>query len=155
MHPILILQLLILVAVANGTAVAIKRVLGDALAWPLDGGAMFVDGQPLLGPSKTSRGIVGALLATPIAAALMGLGFELGILVAAGAMAGDLLSSFVKRRLGFPPSSMAIGLDQAPDSLFPLAASRLLLPVSLLDISAGVAIFLSLIHISEPTRRTP
>jgi|SRR5665648_352089 len=142
MHPILILQLLILVAVANGTAVAIKRVLGDALAWPLDGGAMFVDGQPLLGPSKTIRGIVGALLATPIAAALMGLGFELGILVAAGAMAGDLLSSFVKRRLGFPPSSMAIGLDQVPESLFPLAASRLLLPVSLLDISAGVAIFL-------------
>jgi len=142
MHPILILQLLVLVAVANGTAVVIKRVLGDALARPLDGGAMFVDGRPLLGPAKTLRGIVGSLLATPIAAVLMGLGWEVGAVVAVAAMAGDLLSSFVKRRLGFPSSSMAIGLDQIPESLFPLLASRLLLPVSLLDISAGVAIFL-------------
>jgi CDP-2,3-bis-(O-geranylgeranyl)-sn-glycerol synthase len=141
MHPILILQLLILVAVANGTAVAIKRVLGDALAWPLDGGAVFVDGRPLLGPAKTIRGIVGALLATPIAAVLVGQGWEVGAVVAVAAMAGDLFSSFVKRRFGFPPSSMALGLDQIPESLFPFIAASWLLPVTLVDIVAGTAIF--------------
>jgi CDP-2,3-bis-(O-geranylgeranyl)-sn-glycerol synthase len=62
-------------------------------------------------------------------------------LVGAGAVAGDLFSSFVKRRLGLASSSMAIGLDQIPESLFPLLASRILLPLGWLDILAGVAVF--------------
>ncbi len=141
MQAILILQLLILLAVANGTAVIAKKVLGDAFARPLDGGAVFVDGRPLFGPTKTIRGIVLSLLATPLSASLMGLEWKLGALVAIGAMAGDLLSSFVKRRLGLSPSSMAIGLDQIPESLFPLIAARMLIPVTLLDIVVVVAIF--------------
>ncbi len=44
----------------------------------------------------------------------------MGALFAAASMAGDLLSSFIKRRLGMPPSSMALGLDQLPESLLPL-----------------------------------
>lgn len=141
MHPILILQLLILIAVANATPVLAKRALGKTFAWPLDGGAMFVDGKPLLGASKTIRGIVVSLLATPIVAMLMGLGWELGALVAVAAMAGDLLSSFIKRRLSLAPSSMAMGLDQIPESLLPLVAAKWLVPVTLLDIAAGTAIF--------------
>jgi len=35
-------------------------------------------------------------------------------------MAGDLASSFIKRRLGRPPSSRTLGLDQLPESIFPL-----------------------------------
>ena len=38
--------------------------------------------------------------------------------------AGDLFSSFVKRRLDLASSSMAIGLDHIPESFFPLLASR-------------------------------
>jgi hypothetical protein len=141
MHPTLILQLLILVALANAAPVVAKKLLGKQFAWPLDGGAAFVDGQPLLGSSKTMRGIVVSLLATPLAAVLIGLGWEAGALVAVAAMAGDLISSFVKRRLGFPPSSMAVGLDQIPESLLPFIAASWLFPVSLLDIVAGTAIF--------------
>jgi len=141
MQIFLILQLLILLAVANGTPVLAKTILGDRLARPLDGGTVFVDGRPLFGPAKTIRGIVLALLATPLAAALMGLPWRLGALVAALAIAGDLFSSFVKRRLGLPSSSMAIGLDQIPESLFPLLAARLFVPVSFLDVIVGVAIF--------------
>ena len=93
------------------------------------------------GPSKTIRGIVVSVLATSICAALMGLGWEIGALVATFAMAGDLFSSFVKRRLHLASSSMAIGLDHIPESLFPLLASRLLLTLNILDIVAGVTIF--------------
>jgi CDP-diglyceride synthetase len=142
-HPVLILQLLVLVVVANGPPILANKFLGDALGRPLDGGAVFRDGRPIFGPSKTIRGIVLSLLATPLAAMLLGLGWKVGALVAIGAMAGDLLSSFAKRRLGLPSSSMAIGLDQIPESLFPLMACRLLLPVSLLDIVAGVTIFVA------------
>jgi hypothetical protein len=47
----------------------------------------------------------------------------------------------VKRRLGLVPSSQAIGLDQIPESLFPLIAARLLLPLSALDIAVGTMLF--------------
>lgn len=39
-------------------------------------------------------------------------------------MAGDLGSSFVKRRLGLASSSMALGLDQVPESLLPALVLR-------------------------------
>jgi CDP-2,3-bis-(O-geranylgeranyl)-sn-glycerol synthase len=141
MQGFLLLQLLVLLVVANGTAVVAKKLFGVAFARPLDGDARFVDGQPIFGPSKTIRGIVVSVLVTSICAALMGLGWEVGTLVATFAMAGDLFSSFVKRRLHLASSSMAIGLDHIPESLFPLLASRLLLPLSIFDIVAGVTIF--------------
>jgi hypothetical protein len=142
MHPVLIVQLLVLLAVANGTPVIAKKLLGGAFAYPLDSRELFLDGRPLLGPSKTVRGIVLAVLATLACAALIGLGWKVGAVVGGIAMAGDLLSSFVKRRMGLPPSSMALGLDQIPESLFPLVACRLLLPLTLLDIGVATVIFL-------------
>jgi len=141
MHMSLLLQLLILLVVANGMAVGAKKLFGAVFARPLDGGALFLDGQPVFGPSKTTRGIVVSVLATSVCAALMGLGWEIGALIATFAMIGDLLSSFLKRRLHLASSSMAIGLDHIPESLFPLLASRLLLPLSTLDIVVGVTVF--------------
>jgi CDP-archaeol synthase len=141
MHPILLLELLVLVAVANAAPVLAKRLLGGAFAWPLDGGAVLSDGMPLLGASKTIRGIVVSFLATIIVAPAMGLGWKLGAVVAGAAMVGDLLSSFVKRRLRLPPSSKATGLDQIPESLLPLLAATWFVPIGLLDIAAGTAIF--------------
>ena len=91
-----------------------------------------------------------SVLATAICAALMGLGWEVGTLVATFVMAGDLFSSFVKRRLRLASSSMAIGLDHVPESLFPLVASRLLLPSSILDIVVGVTIFVVCAPILSP-----
>ena len=142
MQPLLILELLILIAVANGTPVVAKRLFGETWAQPLDGGVTWLDGRPLFGPSKTIRGVVLSLLITPLFALALGFAWQLGLVVAATVMAGDLLSSFIKRRMGLAPSSQAIGLDQIPESLFPLMASRWMLPVSFLDIVAGVAIFL-------------
>jgi CDP-2,3-bis-(O-geranylgeranyl)-sn-glycerol synthase len=141
MQPVLVLQVLVLVAVANATPVFAKKILGRALAWPLDGGAVFADGQRLLGTSKTIRGVVLSLLVTPLFAVLMGLGVQIGLVVALSAMAGDVASSFAKRRLGLPPSSKAIGLDQIPEALFPLLAVQLLLPLTIVDIVLGTAVF--------------
>jgi CDP-2,3-bis-(O-geranylgeranyl)-sn-glycerol synthase len=142
MQAVLIFKLLILIAVANGMPVIAKKLFGDALARPLDGGAVFFDGRPVFGPSKTIRGLALALLATPLVALLMAFPWQLGLLVAVGTMAGDLFSSFAKRRMGLPPSSMALGLDQIPESLFPLLLSALLVPLGAIDIVAGVVIFL-------------
>jgi hypothetical protein len=62
-------------------------------------------------------------------------------LVATTAMAGDLLSSFVKRRLDLAPSSRATGLDQVPESLFPLLACRSSLSLTAIDIVGGCVLF--------------
>jgi len=56
-------------------------------------------------------------------------------------MVGDLLSSFVKRRLDRRPSSQAIGIDQIPEALLPLLACRAALGLGLLDIVVVVAAF--------------
>jgi hypothetical protein len=141
MHPFLILELMVLLTLANGTAVLAKKVLANRFAWPVDGGVIFFDGQPIFGPSKTIRGIVVPFVTTPFVAGLMGLQWELGLVIAGLAMAGDLFSSFVKRRMAMPSSSMAVGLDHIPESLLPLLGSGLLLPLSLIDVLAGVAIF--------------
>jgi len=142
MHFLALLQLLVLLTLANGAPVVAKKILGDRFSVPLDGGLAFVDGRPLFGKSKTIRGIVVAILATAAGAPLVGLSLATGAIVGAAAMAGDLLSSFVKRRLDFRPSSKALGLDQIPESLLPMLAVRTELSLSAIDIAAGVAVFL-------------
>ncbi len=137
MHTRSILQILVLLTLANGAPVVAKKIFGERFNSPLDGGVAFFDGRPLFGKSKTIRGIVVAVLATAAAAPLIGLSLATGAIVAAAAMAGDLLSSFTKRRLGFKPSSQALGLDQIPESLLPMLAARTMLPLSALDIGPG------------------
>ena len=141
MQPQLIVQLVTLLGLANGTPVAAKKIFGRRFAQPLDGNAEFFDGRPIFGHSKTIRGVVLALLATTLGAPLIGMGWELGLLVGVLAMTGDLTSSFVKRRLNLPPSSRASGLDQIPEALFPLLGCRELLPLTIADIGAGLALF--------------
>lgn len=141
MQSLLVLKLLILLSVANGVPVIAKRVLGDRFAWPVDGDMRFIDGKPLFGASKTIRGVVLAVLATSAAAPLLALSPGTGALAGIGAMAGDLLSSFAKRRLDLKPSSRATGLDQIPECLIPALLCRQDLGLGWTGIAAVVAIF--------------
>jgi CDP-2,3-bis-(O-geranylgeranyl)-sn-glycerol synthase len=118
-----------------------KSILGNRFASPIDGGAKFVDGQPLLGSSKTFRGIFLSILVTSACAPLVGPSWRIGAFVAGVAMAGDLFSSFLKRRMNLPAGGKATGLDQVPESLFPLLACRSALPLTALDIVVIVVIF--------------
>jgi CDP-2,3-bis-(O-geranylgeranyl)-sn-glycerol synthase len=136
-----ILQILVLLLIANGTPVIAQRVLGNRISYPLDGGATLPDGQPLFGPSKTIRGLLLALVMTSAAAPAIGLEWKIGAAVGSAAMAGDLLSSFLKRRLRLSPSSQAVGLDQVPESLFPFLLCRPMLDLTWAAVGVGVAIF--------------
>jgi len=136
-----ILQILVLLTFANGTPIVAKKIFGSRFALPLDAGIIFFDGRPVFGASKTMRGIVVSILITSAIAPFIGLDLTIGAIVASSAMAGDLFSSFVKRRLNFPPSSQALGLDQVPESLFPMLACRDALLLTIADIALGVGIF--------------
>ena len=140
-HEDTILQLLVLLALANGTPVIAKKMLGDRFARPLDGGARFWDGRPWLGSSKTIRGIVLSVAVTALAAPLIGLDMSTGVSVGPLAMLGDLFSSFVKRRLDLAPSSRATGLDQIPEALLPLLGCQASLSLTAVDMALTVAVF--------------
>jgi CDP-2,3-bis-(O-geranylgeranyl)-sn-glycerol synthase len=117
-------SLLFLIIVANGAPILGEALFRRRAARPLDGGRRWPDGRPLLGPSKTWRGVALAVIAPTLMAWLMTVPIGIGLAIGGFAMLGDLLSSFIKRRLGLAPSSRAIGLDQIPESLLPLLAVR-------------------------------
>lgn len=142
MQPVLILALLFLLVVSNGTPIVANWILRERFATPLDGGIGFVDGRPLFGRAKTIRGIVLSVVATTAAAPMVGLDWKIGALVGAAAMVGDLFSSFLKRRMGLAASSRATGLDQVPEALFPLLASGGELSLTFADIAVTTAVFI-------------
>jgi hypothetical protein len=134
-------KLLLLVILANGAPLALTLFLGQRWARPLDSGVRFLDGRPLLGESKTLRGIVAGIAVPTALAPLVGLEPEVGLTVGTLAMLGDLVSSFVKRRWALDPNANAPLLDQLPEALFPLLAVRVQLGISWPTLLALVTIF--------------
>jgi len=67
-------------------------------------------------------------------------------MVAVLAMAGDLCSSFIKRRLGIKSSDKATGLDQIPESAFPLLYLSIINEMTFAYSIVGIILF----TITEP-----
>jgi CDP-diglyceride synthetase len=114
------LKALTLLAAAHSAPWAAGRLLGERLAAPIDGGMIMGDGRRLLGDHKTWRGLVAALLMCALIAPLIGYSVGLGMAFATSALAGDAVSSLIKRRLRLEPGAESPGLDQIPESLTPL-----------------------------------
>ncbi len=95
-------------------------MLGKRFSWRVDGGLSFFDNQPLFGRHKTIRGIGASVLGGAVASSLLGLPWPFAALAASCAMAGDLVSSFIKRRLHKPDGSSVFILDQVFEGFFPL-----------------------------------
>jgi CDP-2,3-bis-(O-geranylgeranyl)-sn-glycerol synthase len=97
---------------------------GKIKTTPIDGGKNFWDNRRVLGDNKTWEGLVGGIAIgwlTGAVLALVGLiplgfSFDLWFLVSLflsiGAHAGDLLGSFVKRRLNVESGNQLPGFDQ-------------------------------------------
>jgi len=93
---------------------AAPLVLGGGAS--LDGGRRLADGRPIFGPHKTVRGVIAGI----VVGTLIGLAESLvdprlataGFMIALGAVLGDLLGAFVKRRLNLEPGKAFPVLDQ-------------------------------------------
>ena len=94
-------------------------LLNDRGNWPLDGNLRLADGQPLFGPHKTLRGVLATLIGGSLVFTLLGVPWPVAALGALCLSGGDLLSSFIKRRLHQPSGTAHFGLDQAFEALFP------------------------------------
>jgi CDP-2,3-bis-(O-geranylgeranyl)-sn-glycerol synthase len=129
------LKLLVMLVLANGTPVVAARLLKNRWSAPVDGGRLWPDGRPIFGESKTWRGVISGALVCALFALVTGLGFVFGLLFGLLALAGDMLSSFIKRRLELASSARAVGLDQIPEALLPM-----LLAIWWLSVSPWVAL---------------
>lgn len=118
---LLSLELFVMLVMANGSPVLVARLLHQRGNWPVDGGRRWQDGRPVFGASKTWRGLLAGTACCSLFAGLLGVGWLFGALFGVLALAGDLLSSFIKRRAGMPPSARAAWLDQLPEAVLPMA----------------------------------
>lgn len=132
----------LVVCAANAIPLLAYDVFKSRWSMPVDGGRMLKDGQRLFGPAKTVRGIVLSLVLTPLFGFFIGFPLRGGLVVAAGAMTGDLLSSFIKRRMRMKAGSMAFGVDQIPEILIPLLMVRRAVGLSGLEIAGAVSVFI-------------
>jgi uncharacterized protein len=115
----LFFKLLILLWAVNFSPACLAVFLEGKWNTPLDRGRLFLDGKPVFGPHKTVRGVLGGCGAGLAAAVLLGLPAWAGLCAGALSMAGDLLSSFLKRRLSLLSGDVAPILDQAPEAMLP------------------------------------
>lgn len=135
---------MVLLSIANGAPIIATKLLGGRLAAPLDGGLKLRDGAPLFGGSKTIRGLVASIGCTALAAPLLGFDWMFGAGFAATSLAGDLLSSFVKRRWKLEPHAEAFGMDQIPEAMLPLVVYQSRLALKSLEIVVLVVVFVLL-----------
>ena len=138
---LIILELFVMLVLANGTPVVAAGLLKNRWSAPVDGGRLLSDGRPVFGESKTWRGVVSGALACGLFALFTGLGFVFGLLFGLLGLGGDLLSSFMKRRMGLASSARAVGLDQIPEALLPMLLAMWWLPVSLWVVLVVVVVF--------------
>ncbi len=115
------LKCLVLLWLINLAPPLLSRFLSPRWPRPVDGGRLFTDGRPLLGPNKTWRGVLGAVSAGTVVCVLLGWPWFVGTSAAALSMLGDMASSFLKRRLNLPSGSNVPVLDQVFEGLLPLA----------------------------------
>jgi len=117
---------------------------------PLDAGRTFFDGKPILGSHKTFQGFFSGLVVGTLVGFFQTLLSQhfllqydaqfrydvlLGFMLSLGALVGDVVESFIKRRLNLPPGSSLPIADQldfvAGALLFSLPVSP---PLSLLTL---------------------
>ena len=144
MSPVLDLILFLLPVYAANSA---PVILGGGP--PLDGGIKLGDKKRFLGKSKTLRGFIAGVLGGTVMGGLIGTQYLLPFfsstqeqfiaffLVGVGTMGGDLIGSFIKRRMGIPPSGPFF-----PETLlyvavpllfvFPLADGQLYEPLNII-----------------------
>ena len=140
--PLLLFRVLVLLGVANGVPLLATRLFKNKFASPLDRGLQFFDGEPIFGPSKTTRGVVASIGVTALVALVLGFDVAIGAMLAGLSMLGDLFSSFVKRRMGLTVHAQALGLDQIPEALLPLLVLRENLGLSWDDVALAMLAFL-------------
>ena len=146
---------LLLIMVANVLPWAASRLLPRRWTAPLDCGLRSRDGRRLLGDHKTWKGLLVGTLGCGLTAMLTGPGLAIGAGFGALSLAGDALSSALKRRLRLAPGTEIQGLDQLPEALLPSIVFAGALRLGPAEIMASALAFLVLDILVTRARHGP
>ncbi len=133
---------------------------------PLDGGRKLKDGRPIFGNGKSWEGSIIGIAMAVLISSLMGLAFYLlpwdlspipldvaamgpvlGFMLGLGAISGDVVKSFFKRRLGFERGRSVPIVDQLDFILGALLLASLVVPIKISWVIL-LAIVTPLFHLS-------
>ena len=101
--------------IANAVPPILTRIFGPGR--PIDSGHTF-RGNPILGTHKTWQGLIGGTIAGAATFAIQrffdhdNVPLVLAVLMAFGALCGDLLKSFFKRQMAIAPGTSWFPIDQ-------------------------------------------
>jgi len=138
---------------------------------PIDEGRNFLDGKPIFGSNKTWRGFIsGILIGTLVGwaqetlapnAGLPKGSLLLGFILSLGALIGDLIGSFIKRRLNLKPGKPLPISDQIDFVLVALLFSLAVQPPPLIEaliiilLTAPIHILVNLMAYLLRLKKTP
>jgi len=106
---------------------------------PIDFNHNFIDGNRFLGDNKTIRGFMSGFVAGTTVGLLQNSPLQ-GAVLSLGALLGDLVGAFLKRRLSFRPGDPLPILDQLD-----FVAGALLLGINFYPINLSTIIFLTIL----------
>lgn len=106
---------------------------------PVDGGRNWSDGKRILGDHKTLYGTIAGVSIGAMVAFLQGNIIQ-GSLFALGAILGDMIFAFFKRRLGYPPGASWPVADQVGFIILAIILGNLIEPRPTLEQDVVVTI---------------
>ncbi len=127
--------------IANSVPVIVSRL--PLKRRPIDGGALFLDGRRVFGDNKTVEGflfgcaagtLVGYAIAFPV------ITFLEAFMLSLGALTGDLVGAFIKRRMGLEPGERAVPLDQLDFMAFSMLLLSMMRELNCIVIAMALAI---------------
>jgi len=124
-------------------------ILEERCNRPIDGNLRWFDGRPLLGAHKTIRGLLAGVLGGLVISLPLQLPWLIGGGAALLAMIGDLITSFIKRRLRYASGKAVPVLDQFLESLLPILFFHHFLQLSLWQLAAILLSFIFLAHLGS------
>ena len=111
----------------------------------LDGGRDWIDGKPLFGDHKTIRGTISGLAAGFLVGLAQGTPLRAAIL-SIGAIGGDLIGSFFKRRMNMEPGAFLPIIDQMGFIIFAVFLVSFTEPAPRWDQAVGILVATMPIH---------
>ncbi len=129
--------------ISNMSPLLVTRLTGGGA--PLDMGMTFIDGRRLLGDNKTIKGTLSII----VVGSIVGLVYDpkfIGFIQASGVAIGDIVGSFMKRRLRIKPGGSLPLIDQELFILLAVLLSNPFLQLSLRQI-AFILLITPILHL--------
>ena len=117
---LLYLQIIVFILFVNFMPAAAKEIFDHRFSCPLDFGLRWFDKRPFFGSHKTIRGILAGLLGGSLFIMVWPFGLMVTVTATVLVLSGDVITSFLKRRLRYPAGKVVPIVDQFLEGALPL-----------------------------------